>query len=126
MLKFVLISFLLIAACNREAAQTDLNTTDLHRCWKISRGEGEGTESVYRPCSHEVSASRGIDGFIFFADGKMVRNTSGPTDAPLNIDGTYTLQDSILTMTTPDGTYQPFPMKIKELTADKLVLQVIP
>ncbi len=125
MSKFILLSFLLAATCQNNAPQSGSDFTDLHQCWKKSWGEGQGTESVYRPCSYEVQASRGIDGFTFSADGKMVRNTFGPADAPLHIDGTWTVKDSVLIMKTLDGTYEPFPMKIKELRKDKLVLEVV-
>lgn len=122
-MKFILFCFTLIAACNPQVTESAYNTSDLTRCWKYSYEDNEGDALAYRPCDYDFPPSRGREGMTLRADNTFTYQAIAPTDGYRDLRGTWTLDDSTLTLqhTKPESRVEKF--TLISLTAEKMQLK---
>ena len=87
--------------------------------WVHSFEEDAGNDMVYRPDNYELPKARGRNGINLLQNGVLDRIHIGNNDVPDNTSGTWWFEDNYLVLKY-DGEISTF--YVKELTADKLVL----
>jgi hypothetical protein len=73
------------------AGVPELSEDALHGRWVHSHEEDAGDEMVFRPSSHPLPPSRGRMSFELRPDGSYVERSPGPTDAPEESSGSWSL-----------------------------------
>jgi hypothetical protein len=64
----------------------------LRRCWVHSHEEDSDEEMVFRPAAYELPPSRGRRSFELKPDGILAEGGIGPTDRPMETQGTWELR----------------------------------
>jgi hypothetical protein len=77
---------------------------------------------VFRPATFEFPPSRGRMSFELKPDGSLVEGGIGPTDRPVETQGTWELEDDRLVL-RPDPSETPRLMKIASVDEDRLVIE---
>ena len=70
-----------------------VNVDVLQQHWMHSHEEDTDTEMVFRPASYSFPRSRGRRSFELRPDGRLVQAAIGPTDRPLESEGSWKLED---------------------------------
>jgi hypothetical protein len=94
----------------------------LRRRWVHSHEEDTDREMVFRPAAYEFPRSRGRRSFELKPDGTLLEGRIGPTDRPVEAQGTWELQDDRLVLRRgPSET--PRHMRIASVDDDRLVVE---
>lgn len=94
----------------------------LRRRWVHSHEEDTDNEMVFRPAAFEFPPSRGRRSFELKPDGSLGEGRIGPTDRPLESQGTWELEDQRLLLRT-DPSQEPRVMRIVSVNEDRLVIE---
>ena len=95
----------------------------LQRRWVHSHEEDEEKEMVFRPASFEFPPSRGRRSFELKPDGSLVEGGIGPTDRPVETQGTWELEDDDHLVLRPAPPATPRVMKIASVDENRLVIE---
>ena len=95
----------------------------LRRRWVHSHEEDTDKEMVFRPAAFEFPPSRGRRSFELQLDGNLVEGRIGPTDRPLETQGTWELADDDRLILHPDTSDTPRVMPIASVDEDRLVIE---
>ena len=94
----------------------------LRRRWVHSHEEDTDREMVFRPAAFEFPPSRGRRSFELKPDGVLLEGGIGPTDRPLETQGSWELQGDSLVLRR--GTSEtPRVMRIASVEDDRLVVE---
>ena len=94
----------------------------LRRRWVHSHEEDTDREMVFRPAAFKFPPSRGRRSFELKPDGALLEGRIGPTDRPLETQGTWELQgDSLVLHRGP--LEAPRVMRIASVDDDRLVVE---
>lgn len=91
--------------------------------WVHSHEEDTATEMVFRPAGFQFPRSRGRRSFELKPDGRLVEMGIGPTDRPLETQGTWKLEDDVLTFYTESPPKPGRAMRIASVDKDRLVIR---
>jgi hypothetical protein len=94
----------------------------LRRRWVHSHEEDTDREMVFRPAAFKFPPSRGRRSFELKPDGTLVEGGIGPTDRPVETQGTWELQDDRLLLRR-DPSEAPRVMRIASVEVDRLVVE---
>jgi hypothetical protein len=94
----------------------------LRRCWVHSHEEDSDEEMVFRPAAYEFPPSRGRRSFELKPDGILAEGGIGPTDRPMETQGTWELRDDRLLLRR-DPSETPRVMRIASVADDRLVVE---
>jgi hypothetical protein len=94
----------------------------LRRCWVHSHEEDSDEEMVFRPAAYELPPSRGRRSFELKPDGILAEGGIGPTDRPMETQGTWELRDDRLLLRR-DPSETPRVMRIASVADDRLVVE---
>jgi hypothetical protein len=94
----------------------------LRRRWVHSHDEDTEEEMVFRPAAYEFPPSRGRGSFELKPDGTLVEGGIGPTDRPVETQGTWELRDDRLLLRR-DPSETPRVMRIGSVEDDRLVVE---
>lgn len=61
--------------------------------WLHAHEEDTLGREVFRPESYPLPPSRGRSGYAFFPDGRVRKMFPGPTDRPIQVQGTWVMDD---------------------------------
>jgi hypothetical protein len=89
--------------------------------WVHSHEEDTADERVYRSRDHPLPPSRGRETLELHGDGTLTMHGPGPTDAPLESTGTWTLDGSDLLLRDGGGSERT--TAILRVDADRLVVR---
>jgi hypothetical protein len=95
----------------------------LRRRWVHSHEEDTDKEMVFRPSAFEFPPSRGRRSFELKPDGDLVEGRIGPTDRPLESQGTWELEDDDSLILRPEPSRPPRVMRIASVDEDRLVIE---
>ena len=95
----------------------------LRRRWVHSHEEDTDKEMVFRPATFEFPLSRGRSPFELKPDGSLVEGGIGPTDRPVETQGTWELEDDDRLVLRPDPSETPRVMQIASVDEDRLVIE---
>ena len=87
--------------------------------WVHSHEEDSPTTLVFRPAAWDFPPSRGRTGFELRPDGTYTGSEPGPTDAPAESQGTWTLEGDRLVLSS-DGDRS---FEIESAEPDRLVVR---
>ena len=94
----------------------------LRRRWVHSHEEDTDREMVFRPAAFEFPPSRGRRSFELKPDGALLEGRIGPTDRPLETQGTWELQgDRLVFQRGP--LEAPRVMRIASVEDDRLTIE---
>jgi hypothetical protein len=96
---------------------------NLRRRWVHSHEEDTDREMVFRPAAFEFPPSRGRRSFELRPDGSLVEGRIGPTDRPLETEGTWELEDDDRLVLRPDPSETPRRMRIASVDEDRLIIE---
>ena len=94
----------------------------LQRRWVHSHEEDTDKEMVFRPEAFDFPPSRGRRSFDLKPDGSLGEGRIGPTDRPLESQGTWELEDQRLLLRT-DPSQTPRVLRIASVNEDRLVIE---
>jgi hypothetical protein len=94
----------------------------LRRRWVHSHEEDTEEEMVFRPAAYEFPPSRGRRSFELKPDGTLAEGRIGPTDRPVEAQGTWELRDDRLVLRR-DPSEAPRAMRIASVDHDRLVVE---
>jgi hypothetical protein len=94
----------------------------LRRRWVHSHEEDTDREMVFRPAAFKFPPSRGRRSFELKPDGTLVEGGIGPTDRPVETQGTWELQDDRLLLRRGPSE-APRVMRIASVEDDRLVVE---
>jgi hypothetical protein len=94
----------------------------LGRRWVHSHEEDTEEEMVFRPAAYEFPPSRGRRSFELKPDGALAEGRIGPTDRPVETQGTWELRDDRLVLRR-DPSEAPRSMRIASVDDDRLVVE---
>jgi hypothetical protein len=100
---------------------TNVERTTLQKHWVHSHEEDTETEMVFRPASYAFARSRGRSALELRADGSYAESAPGPTDRPEDAEGSWELEDGVLTLRTGDGSTRV--LRIASVDDDRLVVR---
>ena len=92
------------------------------RRWVHSHEEDTEEEMVFRPAAYEFPPSRGRRSFELKPDGTLAEGRIGPTDRPVEAQGTWELRDDRLVLRR-DPSESPRVMRIASVDDDRLVVE---
>jgi len=95
----------------------------LRRRWVHSHEEDTDKEMVFRPAAYELPPSRGRRSFELMPDGALLEGRIGPTDRPLETQGSWELQDDRLVLRRGSSEAPPRVMRIASVEDDRLVVE---
>ncbi len=95
----------------------------LRRRWIHSHEEDTDKEMVFRPAAFKFPPSRGRRSFELKPDGTLVEGRIGPTDRPLETQGTWKLEDDNRLVLRPEPSKTPRVMQIASVDEDRLVIE---
>ncbi len=95
----------------------------LRRRWVHSHEEDTPEEMVFRPAAFAFPPSRGRRSFELKPDGVLVEGGIGPTDRPLETQGTWELGNGNRLVLRPDPSEAPRVMQIASLDENRLVIE---
>ena len=95
----------------------------LQQRWVHSHEEDTDKEMVFRPATFEFPPSRGRRSFELKPDGSLVEGRIGPTDRPVETQGTWELEDDDRLVLRTDPSQMPRPMQIASVDEDRLVIE---
>lgn len=95
----------------------------LYQHWKHSHEEDTPTQRVFRPATYNFPRSRGRFSFELKRDGTVVFQGIGPTDRPVETQGTWELEDDDRLVLRPDPSETPRLMRIASVDEDRLVIE---
>jgi hypothetical protein len=78
---------------------------------------------VFRPAAFGFPPSRGRRSFELKPDGVLVEGGIGPTDRPLETQGTWELRNDNRLVLRPDPSEAPRVMQIASLDENRLVIE---
>ena len=87
-----------------------------------SHEEDSNEEMVFRPAAYEFPPSRGRRSFELKPDGILAEGGIGPTDRPIETQGTWELRDDRLLL-RGDRSESPRVMRIASVDDDRLVVE---
>jgi hypothetical protein len=87
-----------------------------------SHEEDSNEEMVFRPAAYEFPPSRGRRSFELKPDGILAEGGIGPTDRPMETQGTWELRDDRLLL-RGDPSETPRVMRIASVDDDRLVVE---
>jgi hypothetical protein len=90
--------------------------------WVHSHEEDTDKEMVFRPAAFEFPPSRGRTSFELKPDGALLEGGIGPTDRPVETQGTWELEDDRLLLRR-DPSETPRVMRIASVDDDRLVVE---
>jgi hypothetical protein len=94
----------------------------LRRRWVHSHEEDTEGEMVFRPAAYEFPPSRGRRSFELKPDGTLAEGRIGPTDRPVEAQGTWELRDDRLVLRR-DPSETPRLMRIASVDDDRLIVE---
>jgi hypothetical protein len=94
----------------------------VRRRWVHSREEDTDKEMVFRPAAFEFPPSRGRTSFELKPDGALLEGGIGPTDRPVETQGTWELEDDRLLLRR-DPSETPRVMRIASVEDERLVVE---
>ena len=94
----------------------------VRRRWVHSHEEDTDEEMVFRPAAFEFPPSRGRRSFELKPDGSLVEGRIGPTDRPLESQGTWEIEDDKLLLRA-DPSQTPRVMQIASVEENRLVIE---
>jgi hypothetical protein len=94
----------------------------VRRRWVHSHEEDTDKEMVFRPAAYEFPPSRGRRSFELKPDGALVEGGIGPTDRPVETQGTWELRDDRLLLRR-DPSQTPRVMRIASVEDERLVVE---
>jgi hypothetical protein len=94
----------------------------VRRRWVHSHEEDTDKEMVFRPAAFEFPPSRGRTSFELKPDGALLEGGIGPTDRPVETQGTWELEDDRLLLRR-DPSETPRVMRIASVDDDRLVVE---
>ena len=94
----------------------------LRRRWVHSHEEDTDEEMVFRPAAYEFPPSRGRRSFELKPEGVLAEGRIGPTDRPVETQGTWELRDDRLVLRR-DPSEAPRVMRIASVDDDRLVVE---
>ena len=94
----------------------------LRRRWVHSHEEDTDEEMAFRPAANEFPPSRGRRSFELMPDGTLAEGRIGPTDRPVETQGTWELRDDRLLLRR-DPSETPRVMRIASVDDDRLVVE---
>jgi hypothetical protein len=94
----------------------------VQRRWVHSREEDTDKEMVFRPAAFEFPPSRGRTSFELKPDGALLEGGIGPTDRPVETQGTWELEDDRLLLRR-DPSETPRVMRIASVEDERLVVE---
>jgi hypothetical protein len=94
----------------------------LRRRWVHSHEEDTEEEMVFRPAAYEFPPSRGRRSFELKPDGTLAEGRIGPTDRPVEAQGTWELKDDRLVLRR-EPSEAPRVMRIRSVDDDRLVVE---
>jgi len=94
---------------------------DLVGTWVHSHEESHDGVQVYRPDGYPFPPSRGRTSFSLRADGTAVSGQPGPDDRGVLAPGTWQLEGTVLSLSSPEGT-----ARYEVLAADTKHLELRP
>lgn len=100
-----------------------VNEGILRRRWVHSHEEDTPEEMVFRPAAFGFPPSRGRRSFELKPDGVLVEGGIGPTDRPLETQGTWELGNDNRLVLRPDPSEAPRVMQIASLDENRLVIK---
>jgi hypothetical protein len=92
-----------------------------HR-WVHSHEEDAPGEMVFRPADHGFPPSRGRLAFELRPDGSYAEAAIGPADVPLEVTGSWTLEDDAIVIAREAETEPERRLRVKALETDRLVV----
>jgi len=95
----------------------------LQRRWVHSHEEDTDKEMVFRPAAFEFPRSRGRRSLELKPDGSLVEGGIGPTDRPVETQGTWELENDTRLVLRPDPSETPRLMQIASVDEDRLVIE---
>lgn len=95
----------------------------LQRRWVHAHEEDKENEMVFRPATFEFPPSRGRRSFDLRPDGSLTEGRIGPTDHPLEAQGTWELEDDDRLVLHPAHPATPRVMKIASVDENRLVIE---
>jgi len=119
------LTFILFVSCKKDKdlfAQNDLLGVD----WYDTRQSNALGFKTYQVSSVPFFG-RGIDGFRLEPDGTFIEHNQGPTDAPLDIPGTWTTVDGqTYHITLHNPQFAPYTLLIGTITNTSLTARRLP
>lgn len=94
----------------------------LERRWVHSHEEDAPGEMVFRPAEHGFPPSRGRLAFELRPDGSYAEAAIGPADVPLDVTGTWTLDDDVLVIARDEQNEPERLLRVKAVDPDRLVV----
>jgi hypothetical protein len=94
----------------------------LERRWVHSHEEDAPGEMVFRPADREFPPSRGRLAFELRPDGSYAEAAIGPADVPLEVTGTWELDDDVLVISRDAASEPQRRLRVKAVEADRLVV----
>jgi hypothetical protein len=94
----------------------------VRRRWVHSHEEDTDKEMVFRPAAFEFPPSRGRTSFELKPDGALLEGGIGPTDRPVETQGTWELEDDRLLLRR-DPSETPRVMRIASVEDERLVVE---
>jgi hypothetical protein len=94
----------------------------LQRRWVHSHEEDTNEQMVFRSAAFDFPPSRGRRSFELKPDGSLGEGRIGPTDRPLESQGTWKLEDDRLILRA-DPSQTPRIMRIASVSEDRLVIE---
>ena len=94
----------------------------VRRRWVHSHEEDTDKEMVFRPAAFEFPPSRGRTSFELKPDGALLEGRIGPTDRPVETQGTWELEDDRLLLRR-DPSETPRVMRIASVEDERLVVE---
>ena len=96
----------------------------LRRRWVHSHEEDTDREMVFRPAAFEFPPSRGRRSFELKPDGALAEGGIGPTDRPVETQGSWELEDDDRLVLRPGRSGgAPRVMRIASVDDDRLVIE---
>jgi hypothetical protein len=96
----------------------------LHRRWVHSHEEDTDRGMVFRPAGFDFPRSRGRLSFELRPDGTLVERGPGPTDAPVQVEGTWELEPGDRLILHRPGQEEPRrELTVSSVDGDRLVVQ---
>ena len=95
----------------------------LRRYWVYSHEEDSDEEMVFRPAAYEFPPSRGRRSFELKPDGILAEGGIGPTDRPVETQGSWELEDDDRLVLRPGPSRAPRVMRIASVDDDRLVVE---
>ncbi len=115
---------LFFAACNPAKKAERTYGTDFFQHWVHSHEDDGPDYRAFRPSDFSFPPARGREGFEIKKDGSFVHHQIGPADAPVVVEGKWTMKDKStlkVTLSAPDS--PSFELHIAEVQKDMLKLK---